>query len=105
MRDRQWIARSWGESDSIVPEIGKVFWPSSLSGAAQLDYCFQVKGLRKEISEGDGLNLVVGTGECAQVAGQRGGVAGDVGHGGRGDLSEQRAGFRAEARYAAGLRR
>ena len=63
----------------------KLFWPSSLSGAAQLDHCFQMKGLGKEVGEGDGLDLVARGDERAQVAGQRGRVAGDVDQRGRGD--------------------
>ena len=50
-----------GESDFIAPKAQKQFWPSSLSGAPQMDHCFQVKGLRKEVGEGDGLDLVAGS--------------------------------------------
>ena len=68
----------------LKPE--KLFWPSSLSGAAQLDHCFQVKGLRKEVGEGYGLDSVAGSDERAQITSQRGGVAGDTNQRGRSDL-------------------
>jgi hypothetical protein len=78
-------------------KVEKLFWPSSLSGAAQLNHCFYVKGLRKEIGKGDGLDSVAGSEERAQIAGQRGRVAGDANQRGSGDLGQQCTGFRAQA--------
>ena len=79
----------------LKPE--KLFWPSSLSGAAQLDHCFQVKGLRKEVNEGDGLDSIAGSDERAQITSQRGGVARDADQRRSGDLCQQRAYLRAQA--------
>ena len=62
-----------------------------------MDHCFQVIGLGKEIGEGDGFDPVAGGEERAQVAGQRGGIAGDAGQGRGGDCGQQRAALRAQA--------
>jgi len=58
-----------GESDCIAPDCEKAALALSLSAAAQLNHCFQVKGLGKEVGQGDGLDLVAGSEERAQVAG------------------------------------
>lgn len=51
---------------------------SSLSGAAQVDYCLQVKGLGKKVGERDGFDLIASGEESAEVAGEGCRVAGDV---------------------------
>ncbi len=68
---------------------GKVLWGTSLSGAAQMDHCLQVKGLGKKVGKGNGMDGVAGSDEHAQVAGQGRGVAGDVDERGCRDLAEQ----------------
>src|SRR5208337_2821190 len=78
-------------------KIEKVLWGTSLSGAPQMDHCLKVEGLGKEVGEGDGVDRVARGDERAEVAGQGSGVAGDVDHGGRGNLREQRAGLRTKA--------
>ena len=65
--------------------------------AAQVDYGFEVEGLREEIGEGDGFDCVAGGEECAEIAGQRCGIAGDVDERWRGDVCEKRGGFWAQA--------
>jgi len=56
-----------------------------------------MKGLRKQVGEGEGFNLVAAVKKGAQVAGQGCGVAGDVNQRGGGDADEQGGNLRAEA--------
>ena len=62
-----------------------------------MNHCFQMKGLGKKIGAGDGLDLVAGGNQRAQIAGQGGRVAGNVSQGGGGDPGQQCTGLRAEA--------
>src|SRR5580658_7326573 len=70
---------------------------NSLAIAAQMDHCFQMEGVRKQVGQGDGVNCVPRCNEGAQVTSERGGVAGDVDERGRADLGEEGSDLRAEA--------
>src|SRR5580698_39630 len=65
--------------------------------AAEMDDRFEVEGLREEVGQRDGFDCVAVGDEGAQVAGERGGVAGDVDQRGHGDGGEERDDFCAEA--------
>src|SRR5208337_1033705 len=86
-----------GGAGSMRLKAEMVFWGTSVSGVAQMDHCFDVKGLGKEVGEGDGLNRVARAEEGAQVTGQGGRIAGDVNQRGRGGLREQGAGLSAQS--------
>ena len=78
-------------------EIERILWLISLSGVAQVDHCLEVEGLRKEVGEGDGFDLIAARHQVAEVAGECGGIAGDVDERRGGNLGEECGDFGAQA--------
>ena len=68
-----------GDPDSITPIQLRGLLTVSVSGAVEMDQSLEMEGLREEIGEGKGLEVVSGGEESAEIAGEGGGIAGNVG--------------------------
>ena len=77
-RARRHQGPGWRSQIASRSKIGKDLWRSSLSGAAELNHCFQMKRLRKQVGKRQGFDRISHCKQRAQVARQRCRIAGDV---------------------------
>ena len=89
-KDRDWGLRNRDYTSSIVVSLSclKEIWLTKFEDRDG----FEVGRLGKQVKEVEGSEVVDGL-KSGQVAGKRGGIAGDVDERGRGDAAEEGAGF------------